>query len=67
MVLLLGFSRLPVLVERIVFYQKEVSGLDISYQMATGYTLIVSVIVSLAALAYLQVSGAFKKDPGSAS
>lgn len=66
-VLLLGFSRLPVLVERIVFYQKEVSGLDISYQMATGYTLIVSVIVSLAALVYLQVSGAFKKDPGSAS
>ncbi|OQX65085.1 MAG: ABC transporter permease [Anaerolinea sp. 4484_236] len=61
-VFLLGFSRMPVLVERIVFYHKEVRGLDISYQMATGYTIIVSVIVSLAALAYLQVSGAFKKD-----
>lgn len=61
-VLLLGFSRLPVLVERIVFYHKEVRGLDISYQMASGYTIIVSLIVSLVALAYLQVSGAFKRD-----
>ena len=61
-VFLVGFSRLPVLVERIVYYQKEVRGLDISYQMATGYSVIVSVIVSLAALAYLQVSGAFKRD-----
>ena len=61
-VVLLGFSRLPVLVERIVYYHEEVSGLYISYQMATTYTVIVSVIVSLAALAYLQVSGAFKRD-----
>jgi len=60
-VLLLGFSRLPVLVERVVFYTKEVKGLDISYQMASGYTIIVSIIVSLAALAYLQVSGAFNR------
>ncbi len=66
-VLMLGFSRMPVLVERIVFYHKEVSGLDISYQMATGYTIIVSAIVSLAALVYLQVSGAFKREPGSES
>lgn len=64
-VLMLGFSRLPVLLERVVYYQKEVRGLDISYQMATGYTIIVAAIVSLAALAYLQVSGAFKRDPGS--
>ncbi|MBC7252156.1 MAG: sugar ABC transporter permease [Anaerolineae bacterium] len=63
-VVLLGFSRLPVLVERIVYYHKEVDQLDISYQMATGYTLVVSVIVSLAALAYLQVSGAFKREKG---
>ncbi len=61
-VLLLGFSRLPVLVERVVFYTKEVRGLDISYQMASGYTIIVSLIVSCVALAYLQVSGAFKRN-----
>jgi len=59
MVLLMGFSRLPVLVERIVYYHKEVPGLDISFQMASGYTIIVSVIVSIAALFYLRVSGAF--------
>jgi multiple sugar transport system permease protein len=61
-VFLLGFSRMPVLVERIVFYHKEVDGLAISYQMATGYTIIVSVIVSMVSLIYLQVSGAFKRD-----
>jgi multiple sugar transport system permease protein len=60
-VLLLGFSRMPVLVERIVFYHEEVSGLDVSYQMATGYTVIVSIIVSIAALFYLRVSGAFDR------
>jgi multiple sugar transport system permease protein len=58
-VLLLGFSRLPVLVERIVYFHEEVPGLDISFQMASGYTIVVSIIVSLAALLYLRVSGAF--------
>lgn len=60
-VLLLGFGRLPILVERIVYYHEEVPGLDISYQMSAGYTIIVSAIVSLTALAYLRASGAFKK------
>ncbi|KAA3661324.1 MAG: sugar ABC transporter permease [Chloroflexi bacterium] len=62
-VILLGFSRLPVLVERIVYYHDEVGNLAISYQMASGYTIVVSVIVSLAALAYLKVSGAFDRSP----
>lgn len=62
-VILMGFSRLPVLVERIVYYHEEVPGLDISFQMASGYTIIVSVIVSLVALLYLRVSGAFGGDP----
>ena len=62
-VLLLGYSRLPVLLERVVYYTKEVEGLNISYQMANGYTIIVSVFVSIAALLYLYVSGAFRKDP----
>lgn len=63
-VLLMGFSRLPVLVERIVYYHEEVPGLDISFQMASGYTIIVSIIVSMAALLYLKVSGAFGGDQG---
>jgi len=53
---------MPILVERIVFYHKEVDGLDIAYQMASGYTIIVSVIVSMVALLYLQISGAFKRN-----
>ncbi len=61
-VLLLGFGRVPVLVERIVYFHEEVPGLDISYQMAAGYTIVVSVIVSITALLYLRVSGAFKKE-----
>lgn len=66
-VLLVGFSRMPVLVERIVYYHEEVPALLISDQMAAGYTIIVSVIVSLAALLYLRVSGAFggKKEAAS--
>ncbi len=58
-VLLVGFSRMPVLVERIVYYYKEVPGLDISFQMASGYAIVVSFIVSMVALLYLRVSGAF--------
>jgi multiple sugar transport system permease protein len=61
-VLLVGFSRLPVLVERIVYYHEEVPGLDISFQMASGYTIIVSFIVSMMALLYLKLSGAFGGD-----
>jgi multiple sugar transport system permease protein len=61
-VILLGYSRMPVLVERIVYYHDQVENLYISYQMAIGYTVIVTFIVSLAALFYLKVSGAFESD-----
>jgi multiple sugar transport system permease protein len=56
-IVMLGFTRLPVLVERIVYYHKEVPGLDISAQMASGYTIIVTIIVSVTALVYLKISG----------
>ncbi len=62
-VILFGFDRLPVLLERVVYYSEELSGLDVSYQMASTYTVVVAVIVSIAALAFLYVSGAFKKQP----
>lgn len=65
-VMLLGFSRMPVLVERIVYYYDEVQNLYVSAQMAAGYTIIVSFIVSLAAIAFLFVSGAFKSDEAEA-
>jgi multiple sugar transport system permease protein len=63
-VLLFGFNRLPVLVERVVYYADEVSGLNNSYQLAASYTIIVSLIISIAAIIFLQVSGAFKKEGG---
>ena len=63
-VLLFGFSRLPVLVERVVYYADEVDGLNNSYQLAASYTIIVSLIISIAAIIFLQVSGAFKKEGG---
>ncbi len=61
-VILFGFDRLPVLLERVVYYSEEVSRLDVSYQMASTYTVVVAVIVSIAALLFLYLSGAFKKQ-----
>jgi multiple sugar transport system permease protein len=64
--ILIGHSRLPVLVERIVYYVDEVPRLDISPALASGYTIIVAAIVSLAALIYLRVSGAFAPSKATA-
>jgi multiple sugar transport system permease protein len=66
-VILFGFSRLPVLVERVVYYTKVVRGLDDAYQLAASYTIIVTLVVSIAALIFLQVTGAFKSEPGEES
>jgi multiple sugar transport system permease protein len=60
-IVLVGFSRMPVLAERIVYYHEEVPRLAISPAMASVYTIIVTLIVTLAALAYLRVSGAFSR------
>ncbi len=63
-VMLFGFNRLPALVERVVYYTDQVPGLTYSYQLAASYTILVSVVVTIAALAFLQVSGAFKRNAG---
>ena len=63
-VILFGFSRLPVLVERVVYYTDVVDGLNNAYQLAASYTIVVTVVVSIAALIFLQVTGAFKSEPG---
>jgi len=60
-VVMFGHNRLPVLVERVVYFADEVDGLYNSYQMAAAYTIIVSFIVGIAAIIFLQVSGAFKR------
>jgi multiple sugar transport system permease protein len=66
-VILFGFNRLPVLVERVVYYTDVVDGLDNAYQLAASYTIIVTLVVSIAALIFLQVTGAFKSEPGEES
>jgi hypothetical protein len=53
-------------VERIVYYADVVPGLYTSYAMAASYTIFVTLLVSIAALFYLQVSGAFKREPEAA-
>lgn len=58
-IVLLGHSRVPVLVERIVYYHKEVPRLEVSPLLVAGYTIFVTVLVSIAAISYLRVSGAF--------
>ncbi len=60
-VVMFGFNRLPVLVERVVYFSDVVDGLNNSYQMAAAYTIIVSFIVTIAAIIFLQASGAFKR------
>jgi multiple sugar transport system permease protein len=60
-VVLLGHGRVPVLVERIVYYEKVVPRLEISPLLVAGYTIFVTVVVSLAALLYLRLSGAFSR------
>ncbi len=62
-ILLFGFSRLPVLLKRVVYYSDELDQMDNSFQMASTYTIVVSIVVSIAALVFLQMSGAFKKQP----
>jgi len=63
-VLLVGFGRVPVLLERVVFYADKVVGLDNSTQLAATYSVIVSVIVTAAAIIYLKASGAIGKKKG---
>jgi multiple sugar transport system permease protein len=62
LVIMFGHNRLPTLVERIVYYTDVVPGVTTSPKMASAYTVIVTLIVSLAAIAFLWASGAFKKQ-----
>ncbi|WP_211250141.1 carbohydrate ABC transporter permease [Mesoaciditoga lauensis] len=58
-VMIYGFRRIPVLLEEVIFYQKELRGY---YSVALAYSVIVAVIVSIVSIIYLKVSGAFKGE-----
>ncbi len=59
-VMIYGYRRIPVLVEEVVFYEEVLLNF---YRVALAYSVIVSVIVSIVAVIYLKVSGAFEKAP----
>ena len=63
-VLLVGFGRVPVLLERVVYYSSEVMYLPNSLQLGATYSVIVSAIVTIAAIVYLKASGTIGKKSG---
>ncbi|HPE69856.1 MAG TPA: sugar ABC transporter permease [Thermotogota bacterium] len=57
-VMIFGFRRIPVLLEEVVFYKEQMLG---HYRLALAYSVLVALIVSVAGILYLKVSGAFEK------
>ena len=60
-VMIYGYNRLPVLVEQLVFFKREMRGPKF-FQIAIAYSVLVAVIVSIMSIIYLKVSGAFKEE-----
>lgn len=60
-VMIYGYRRLPVLVEELVFFRRELRGPK-AFQISTAYSVLIAIIVSAMAILYLKVSGAFKKE-----
>lgn len=58
-VLIFGFRRIPVLLEEVVFFQEQVQN---QYKLALAYSVLVALVVSVVAVLYLKVSGAFEKE-----
>jgi multiple sugar transport system permease protein len=61
-VMIYGFQRLPVLLEEVVYYVDSEFASEEFFQIGMAYTVIVSIIVSVAAVLYLRVSGAFERQ-----
>jgi multiple sugar transport system permease protein len=60
-VMIYGYRRLPVLVEELVYFKRELRGPK-AFQIATAYSVLIAIIVSAMAILYLKVSGAFKDE-----
>lgn len=62
-VMVLGYSKVPFLVERVAFYVDVVPGVDTSEKLAFTYSFLTTVVVLLATVVYLKVSkGKPKKE-----
>ena len=54
-VMLFGFRRIPVLLEELVFYKEVLTG-EQHFRVAMAYSVLVAVVVSIAAVVYLRLS-----------
>lgn len=55
-VMILGYGRVPFLVEQIAYYIEAVPGMDASKAMATTYSVLVTAIILITTIVYLKVS-----------
>ncbi len=60
-VMIYGFQRLPVLLEELVYYVDESHSMEF-FRIGIAYSVIISIFVSIAAVIYLKVTGAFGKE-----
>ena len=63
-VMVLGYSKVPFLVERVAFYTEVIPGVDTSTKLAYTYSFTTTVIVLIATIFYLRISGRGKKANG---
>ena len=60
-VMLFGFQRLPVLLEELVYFT-DVAKSEELFRIGLAYSVLVAFIVSIVAVIYLKVSGAFSRE-----
>lgn len=61
-VMVLGYGKAPFLVERIAFYIEEVPGLSTSSKLAYTYSFFTTVVVLIATVFYLRITGRNKRS-----
>lgn len=66
-VMVLGFNKVPFLVERVAFYVDVVPGVDTSQKLAFTFSFLTTLVVLAATVAYLRVSKGKPKTGGAAA
>lgn len=60
-VMLFGFQRLPVLLEELVYFTDQAEG-EAFFRIGLAYSVLVAFVISIVAVIYLKVSGAFAEE-----
>lgn len=63
-VMVLGYSKVPFLVERVAFYVDVISGVDTSRKLAFTFSFLTTIVVLIATVIYLKVSKGKTKSGG---